>query len=673
MQRIVLSFLLLIFLALPANAEKSFDKKLQNWGNELIQVERIIQSESQISKDDLQTIRQTLRQIKTEAKTQADNFNTEKLSQEKLLAALGPEPAKGELLDNRLETQRKKLKSLVVELDSRTKRANLILSRVQEALAALDNMEKNALRITLFGKADLSELSVDKVVAEWRSFYPTFNKWDRVASVVLILAILGYLQTKLPPVSQGFIDSLGYLNTKHLLYALMLLVCTFALRIRLFGVPNILHDVMSAIMALTLAVATFIAIRPLQFKNETTLDDDFRAEKKTDYTWMGNAMLFFMRAGLIAVVPCIMLGYVSLSVYLAFNITITLLTLLSFGVLRHAFLWLIRRLLGRKAHDSTMSIVIIEPLLALFLFMVSLSFWGVPPQNLEMWLDQYGDGIQVGKINLDFISIGSGIALFFVLYLLTRIIQWFFSERIFPTTHLDSGLRNAIHSLTGYVGVGIALLAGLGTLGLNVENLAIIVGALSVGIGFGLQAVTSNFISGLILLFERPIRVGDWIVIGQHQGTVKKIKVRSTEIETFQNASVIIPNSQLITDTVTNWMLHDRVARVDIKIGVSYDSDLPQVKELLLQSAEEHPEVRNKPRPFVLLDNFGDNALQVELRCFIKNASMMQGVASDLRIRILELFRKHNIEIPFPQRTIRVTSTDEKPVLLDPKIIVQGV
>jgi small-conductance mechanosensitive channel len=412
-----------------------------------------------------------------------------------------------------------------------------------------------------------------------------------------------------------------------------------------------------------------IVLKPLRFRAPSGDDDDFHAEKKADHTWIGNGFLFLMRLALVSVFPAILLGYVSLAVYLAFNVTVTLVAMLSFGVLRHAFLWIMRRMVSGQeqsagSEKSALGIVILEPVLALFLFMVALSFWGMPPKSLEAWMDQYGSCIKLGNVTFDFLNIGSAISIFFILYVATRITQWFFSERVLPYTRVDGGLKNAVHALTGYVGVGIAILSGMSALGLNMENLAIVLGALSVGIGFGLQAVTSNFISGIILLFERPIRVGDWIALGEHQGVVRKIRVRSTEIETFQNASIIVPNSQLVTETVTNWMLHDTVARLDITVGVAYDSDLKRVKDILIAAAQEHPEVRRKPQPFVLLKDFGESALQLELRCFVKNVFSMQGVGSDIRTRIYEQFQKDGIEIPYPKRSIHVTASTPEATII---------
>ena len=654
---------LFIIHAGVAGAEPSFDSQARQWNNQLTAMDRAIaKNEDAITPEQTKTWRETLRTIRAEAKQQADLALSQKQSQTDLLSALGPDPEKGEPVDYRIEAQRKKLKNTIVEIDSRNKRATLALSKAHELMNLLDDLEKKALRDTLLTRLDWSAFSFDGFLTDASAFFNTFSAWDRVAMVILVMAILGYIQTQLPPLSQKFMETAGTLNTRRLFYGLMLAVATFTVRVNMFGSQGFVHDVGSVVFTLALAGVMLIVLKPLRFRAPSNDDDDFHTEKKADHTWIGNGFLFLMRLALVAVFPAILLGYVSLAVYLAFNVTVTLVAMLSFGVFRHAFLWIMRRISSGKdkttgSEKSALGIVILEPVLALFLFMVALSFWGMPPKSLEAWMDQYGSGVTIGKVTFDFLNIGSAISIFLIIYVATRITQWFFSERVLPYTRVDGGLKNAVHALTGYVGMGIAILSGMSALGLNMENLAIVLGALSVGIGFGLQAVTSNFISGIILLFERPIRVGDWIALGEHQGVVRKIRVRSTEIETFQNASIIVPNSQLVTETVTNWMLHDTVARLDIAVGVAYDSDLKRVKDILITAAQEHPEVRRKPQPFVLLKDFGESALQLELRCFVKNVFSLQGVGSDIRTRIYERFQKDGIEIPYPKRSIHVTAS----------------
>ena len=192
------------------------------------------------------------------------------------------------------------------------------------------------------------------------------------------------------------------------------------------------------------------------------------------------------------------------------------------------------------------------------------------------------------------------------------------------------------------------------------QNLAIIAGALSVGIGFGLQNIVNNFVSGLILLFERPIRRGDWIVAGNTEGFVKSINIRSTQIETFDHADVIVPNSELISQQVTNWMLADRYGRVVVPVGVSYDADPEQVRDILLGIAEAHPLVLKNhhtlPGPNVLFRQFGESSLDFELRFFITQVDQRLSTISQINFEIFRAFRREGIEIPFPQRDLHLRS-----------------
>jgi small-conductance mechanosensitive channel len=224
-------------------------------------------------------------------------------------------------------------------------------------------------------------------------------------------------------------------------------------------------------------------------------------------------------------------------------------------------------------------------------------------------------------------------------------------------------------TIGGYIGFIIAILIGLSTAGVNFANIAIVAGALSVGIGFGLQNIVNNFVSGLILLFERPIKTGDWISVGGTEGFVKQISVRSTRIQTFDRADVIVPNSELISQQVTNRTLHDAFGRVTIPVGVAYGSDTELVRDLLLQIANDHPEVVKTgevPPAQVLFQAFGDSTLNFELRCIIRNVSLVLVVSSEMNFAIDKRFREHKIEISFPQRDIWIRSWPELRTRLKP-------
>jgi small-conductance mechanosensitive channel len=192
--------------------------------------------------------------------------------------------------------------------------------------------------------------------------------------------------------------------------------------------------------------------------------------------------------------------------------------------------------------------------------------------------------------------------------------------------------------------------------GIDLSGLAVIAGLLSVGIGFGLQNITSNFMSGIILLFERPIKVGDRITVGDVVGDVMAINMRSTTVQTLNNITIIVPNSEFVSSTVTNWSHGDPKVRVDIEVGVSYGSDLDTVLESLKEVAEEHPDVLKNPEPDVLLSEFGDSSWNMILRVWIPSPKKYYVFQSEINCNIVRKFREKNIEIPFPQRDLHVRS-----------------
>lgn len=290
----------------------------------------------------------------------------------------------------------------------------------------------------------------------------------------------------------------------------------------------------------------------------------------------------------------------------------------------------------------------------------ALHIWQLDDPWVSIISEYLTEGFHIGTLSITPTLIVGGILTFALILHLTRYIKNHLLPSGLKHTKLDRGAREAVSSLVGYSGVAIAFLIALSISGVEMQNIALIAGALSVGIGFGLQNIVNNFISGLILLFERPIRRGDWIVTGDTEGYVKAINIRSTQIETFDKADVIVPNSELITAKVTNWMLRDNFGRISISIGVGYDSDATKVHKILLDIANEHPLVvsndRNISDPRVLFRNFGDNSLNFELRCFIHDIDQRLNVISEMNFAILKTFRSEGIDIPFPQRVVTVTN-----------------
>ena len=285
---------------------------------------------------------------------------------------------------------------------------------------------------------------------------------------------------------------------------------------------------------------------------------------------------------------------------------------------------------------------------------ILLVLWRFDWVEVKGWIEAAFFGFQFGDLRISLQSILIALGVFALGLALTRFVQGWFTKRAFAGRRSDQGLQESVRIGLGYAGFVLAGLVGLSSLGLDFSNLAIVAGALSVGIGFGLQSIFNNFVSGIILLVERPIKIGDWIAVGNHEGMVKKISVRSTEIETIHRQSVIIPNANLITDSVTNWMHGNRTCRLDIAVGVAYATDVRILRKVLIDVGVAHGAVLKNPAPAVHFAGFGDSSLDFELRVFVRDAGQRINVASDLRFAIWSALTDAGITIPFPQREIHI-------------------
>ena len=321
----------------------------------------------------------------------------------------------------------------------------------------------------------------------------------------------------------------------------------------------------------------------------------------------------------------------------------------------------LRRLLGLSEHEAFPGLLWVRIASALLLWgaglFALLRVWGVSDSVLLQLRQWTFDGFEVGSLRIVPVRLAAALLVLSLLVAFSGWVRTRLERRLAAHSRLDHGAREAMVAITGYLLVAVAILIGLGVAGVAFSNLAIIAGALSVGIGFGLQNIVNNFVSGLILLFERPIKTGDWVVVGSTEGYVKRIRIRSTQIQTFDRADVIVPNSELISTQVTNWMLYDRSGRARVPVGVAYGSDTAKVREVLMKVAREHPAVvtdGSLPGPRVLFLGFGDSALNFELRVFIRNIDERLGVVSDLNFAIDQAFREAGIEIPFPQRDLHL-------------------
>ncbi|MDR4987931.1 MAG: mechanosensitive ion channel [Bacteroidales bacterium] len=243
----------------------------------------------------------------------------------------------------------------------------------------------------------------------------------------------------------------------------------------------------------------------------------------------------------------------------------------------------------------------------------------------------------------------------FLLFFLTARFKHFLINHVLIRYTKEIGIRQAIGGIVKYVLIFFGLLIILQTAGIDLSTLTVLAGALGIGIGFGLQNITNNFISGIIILFERPIKVGDRIEIGETHGQITDISARATTITTNDNVSIIVPNSEFMQSKVINWSHNDYKVRFRIPVSVAYGSDVEQVSRLLLELAKEDPHVLNDPKPSLRLKEFGDNGIHFELLVWTDEYIHRRGkFISDINFRIIKKFTKHGIQIPFPQRDIYI-------------------
>jgi potassium efflux system protein len=291
--------------------------------------------------------------------------------------------------------------------------------------------------------------------------------------------------------------------------------------------------------------------------------------------------------------------------------------------------------------------------------MMALAPWGVESDDMFGSVRAAFFGFKVGEVTISLSSIIVSVILFGIAWGAARALQNWLESKFLPHTQLDAGLRNSIGTSIGYIGFLLAVALALGFLGLSFEKLAIVAGALSVGIGFGLQSIVNNFVSGLILLWERAIRVGDWVVVGDEQGYVRRINVRSTEIETFDRAMMIVPNSNLVSGVVKNWVRNDRVGRIKNPVTVAVDTNPEKVREALLTCAQNHELVQKFPTPSVMFTAM-EGSLKFELICFVGDVEKSARVKSDLNFEMFTRLKDAGIApfAPPTQGTTLVSLTD---------------
>ncbi len=432
-------------------------------------------------------------------------------------------------------------------------------------------------------------------------------------------------------------------------------------------------SVFNLVTTVPLGLLILFLLRPNRWQFEETESEGASEESGDDKTspvavgrsgfWYGLRIVLVLLTIVAILSP--FAGYAGLANYLIGNLLSTGFLVGIMYILRGLLRELIGLFLGSRLMRETVGWdyglrsrikialrILLDILLVPALAAAVLPAWGLPAETLWLWVSVAFQGFEVGGVRLSPADLLLGIFAFFLILAVVRAFRRALSTRVLSQTMIDPGLQHSISKGIGYVGFVAAAAIAVLVMGVDLSGIAIVAGALSVGIGFGLQNVVNNFVSGLILLIERPIKVGDWVVVGTIEGMVKQINVRSTEIETFRRASVIIPNADLISNAVTNWTHKDKYGRIDLPIGVAYGTDTRKVEEILLDVAKGHERVLSFPAPFVVFQNFGDSSLDFELRAYTGDVFYQVLIASDMRHEIDKRFKEGGIEIPFPQRVV---------------------
>ncbi|UYG52750.1 DUF3772 domain-containing protein [Comamonas endophytica] len=418
-------------------------------------------------------------------------------------------------------------------------------------------------------------------------------------------------------------------------------------------------------MALVLMIAaTLVRLRTPQPQPQQEQDDKATPPEPRPL-WVGLA-LGLVTLALVGVVLLVGVGYISVASLVATQLAWTGLVAISFYVLfkfaDDLFMALVSsrgefgQRLQKSFHFSSSTLdqaaVVLSALARVLLFLYMLialgAQLGTRPDEVLQQTDRISAGLTIGEFQIKPGAIFSALAVLVGGFVALRIFQRWLRERYLPTTTMEPGMQSSLSTLLNYVGVVLVVAAGLSAMGIGINRIAWIASALSVGIGFGLQAIVQNFISGLILLAERPVKVGDWVVLGTTEGDIKRINVRATEIQQGDRSIVIVPNSEFITKTVRNMTLTSAEGRVLIRLPMPLSTDAKRVRELMLAACSAHPGVLETPAPSLSLEGIENGSLIFQAICYVASPRLAGGVRSDLLFTILDDFKNAGLPLAVP-------------------------
>lgn len=433
-----------------------------------------------------------------------------------------------------------------------------------------------------------------------------------------------------------------------------------------------------SILSSTAKVFSFVIVSKRMFWDDTPSPYDATDEDMSIYDneelsetgeTRGSKVAFILSLLSIGIFFLALFGYPRLSAFILNRLIATFVIIGLFVIVRkatievlHRFLLLVfwtrsfrlRRKLIYKI-DFWVGLVI-DTLFIIMISITLLSLWGVPRAVLFDWIRKLLFGFNIGGIELSIISIALGITVFIATIAVFRVLKRRLLNNILSKMDIEDSIKYSLASGFGFIGFILAGIFAIVVMGGNLTSLALIAGALSLGIGLGLQNIVNNFVSGIILLFERPVKVGDWVVINNYEGLVKQVNIRATEVQIWNGSIVIIPNADFLANSVINYTLRDRQGRIEVPVSVAYGSDVDKVTQALLSVAAENKRVLKRPEPYVIFMRFGNTSLDFELRCFTADIMNRLSISSELRFAINRKFNEQKIQLAIPQVIYRGVS-----------------
>lgn len=413
------------------------------------------------------------------------------------------------------------------------------------------------------------------------------------------------------------------------------------------------------------AFCVVLVARRALYNNQTLSDDEISEDTPVAELSTSSKVSLFIAFAMGAAFLLSLFGYIRLSEYIINRFIVSAIAIGIFyiidNLLRGIFHWLLLfRFWVRTFRINRRTLVktefwfglLLTPVIWISGIITLLGIWGVSVDLLLARVKNFLVGFNIGGIHISITSILLGLICFFIMLSLFKMLKNSFISGNLSKIEMSDGLRNSVVSSISFLGFIISGLLAIAVMGGSLSSIAIIAGALSFGVGLGLQNMVSNLAAGMTILWERPIKIGDLVVINGQEGVVRQINMRSTELEAGDKSTVIIPNSDILSKSLVNYTYNGRSGRVAVKVGVGYESDIAQVRKALLEIAASNKNVLPNPAPAVSINNLGDSSLEFQLVCFTANVFNRGAISDDLREKIITRFRELNINIPFPQRTV---------------------